>query len=75
MLGENWEGIGKCVCEEGRMERRGKFWVHRRRWQYRMGKVGGRRLLVTKARDKFGAEGEVVNCWVRARGRRENQNP
>lgn len=57
------------------MERRGKFWVHRRRWQYRMGKVGGRRLLVTKARDKFGAEGEVVNCWVRARGRRENQNP
>lgn len=55
------------------MERRGKFWVHRRRWQYRMGKVGARRLPVTKARDhKVGAEGQVVSCWVGARGRREN---
>lgn len=79
--GKCWEDTGKAVGsvyyeKEGRMERRGKVWLHRRGWQCGMGKVGGRRLLVTKARgDKVRAEGagcELLGWCKRRKGELES---
>lgn len=65
------------MCEKwgGRMGEKGRSgWGPGRGWH--CGMVSGRRLPVTKARGhKVKAEGQVVCCWVAARGRGENWNP
>lgn len=68
-------GMGRRACEKG------AGWREKGRSGFPgeggiCGTVSGRRLPVTNARGhKVKAEGQVVSCWVAARGRGENWNP
>lgn len=77
VLGGHLEDGGKCVYEkEGTMERGGKVWLHRRGWQCGMGMVGGRKLLVTKARShKIRAEGAGCGQLGWCERRKEELDP